>query len=283
MAASVRTEIREQAVKLVVENGLTLGEAAKRCGVGEASIARWLQRHRAGEGLAPRAYKRGKPPILNEQDGKLVLELIQQHPQATIRDLTKMVAQQTGKPVAEPTLIRCLRRLGVHKVRPKRVPRSPADPGAPRYGYSARHRDPDDRTRYPSSLTDGEWELVQDLFVHDGAGHPEVYTARVKLDAILYVLRSGCPWRMLPHEFPPWNGVYKTFRRWHAASKFETMHDRLRGMERKRVGRNVEPTGGIVDTQSVKTSEKGGPKVLTVARRSRDASAISSQTASDSC
>jgi len=109
--------------------------------------------------------------------------------------------------------------------------------------------------------------LVQEIFVHHGVGHPEVYDARLQLDAILYVLRAGCPWRLLPHDFPPWNGVYKTFRRWDAAGKFEAMHDKLRAMERTRVGRAIEPTGAIIDSQTVKTSEKGGPKVTTATRR----------------
>jgi len=80
------------------------------------------------------------------------------------------------------------------------------------------------------------------------------------LDACVYALRSGCAWRMLPKDLPPWGQVYSAFRRWTAKGLFEEMYDRLRSMWRRREGRAPEPTGGVIDAQSVKTSPQGGPK-----------------------
>ncbi|MCK6572193.1 transposase [Myxococcota bacterium] len=99
------------------------------------------------------------------------------------------------------------------------------------------------------------------------------------VDACISAVRSGCPWRMLPKDFPPWQDVYKTFRRWTAQDKFEVKHDRLRAMWRERSQRNVEPTAGVIDSASVETSAQGGEeKDTTPARRSRDGSAVSSST-----
>jgi transposase len=126
------------------------------------------------------------------------------------------------------------------------------------YGYTDAHRDEGDDKRYPSDLTDAEWALIRDLFETDGPGKPPIYARRRMVDACIYAVRSGCSWRMLPKDFPPWEDVYKTFRRWTAQDKFEVMHDRLRGMWRERSQRNVEPTAGVIDSASVKTSAQGG-------------------------
>ena len=80
------------------------------------------------------------------------------------------------------------------------------------------------------------------------------------LDACIYILRSGCSWRMLPKDFPAWPVVYKTFRRWLARGLFEAMYDELRKLWRARQHRAAEPTAAVLDAQSVKTSPQGGPK-----------------------
>lgn len=80
------------------------------------------------------------------------------------------------------------------------------------------------------------------------------------VDACVYVLRSGCSWRMLPKDFPHWPAVYKTFRRWQARGRFETMEDELRRLWRTRQHRAADPTAVVLDSQSVKTSPQGGPK-----------------------
>jgi len=80
------------------------------------------------------------------------------------------------------------------------------------------------------------------------------------VDACFYVVRTGCPWRMLPRDMPPWQTVYSQFRRWSAAGAFEQTYDVLRARWREREGRAASPTATVIDAQSVKTSPQGGPK-----------------------
>jgi transposase len=100
---------------------------------------------------------------------------------------------------------------------------------------------------------------VRELF-ESHTGRPPKYPRRQVLDACIYVLRSGCSWRMLPKDFPPWETVYRTFRRWLAQDLFEQMYDELRKLWRSRERRAADPTAAILDSQSVKTSPQGGPK-----------------------
>ena len=90
-------------------------------------------------------------------------------------------------------------------------------------------------------------------------GRPPQYNRWDLVNACCYVVRNGCSWRMLPREFPPWENVYRTFRRWAAAGKFEQMHDRLRELWRSREERAPEPTAAVLDAQSTRSSPQGGP------------------------
>jgi transposase len=159
------------------------------------------------------------------------------------------------------------------KVRPVRGNARSAVPR--RDGYKPRHRRPIQDNNYPSSLSDEEWSLIADMFEYQATGRPPVHPRRRMLEAILYVLRSACPWRMLPKDFPPWPAVYAVFRRWADNGLFERMQERLRAQVREQLGRAVSPTAAVVDSQSVKTAEKGGPSATTQARRSRVASVTS--------
>jgi len=101
------------------------------------------------------------------------------------------------------------------------------------------------------------------------------------LNAIFYQLRSGGAWRLLPHDLPPWDTVYGYFRRWKQNGLWKTLHDALREQLRVQEGREATPSAAIVDSQSVKTTQKGGQRNLkqlsgmTPERRSKDANAIS--------
>jgi putative transposase len=118
------------------------------------------------------------------------------------------------------------------------------------------------RKAYPDDLTDQEWEYISPLTknVDTNRGRKPKYGKREMLNAIFYLLRTGCSWRHLPHDFPPWKTVYTQFRAWKLDSFFEKANHVLRGELRKLLNRNELASAGIVDSQSVKTTEKGGVK-----------------------
>ena len=112
---------------------------------------------------------------------------------------------------------------------------------------------------YPSNLTDHEWDLLEPhLPAPKRRGRPRLHSPREILDAVFYVLKSGCQWRMLPREFPPWKTVFHYFRKWRMDGTWEEMNRALRRRLREKLGREPEPSAGIVDAQSVKTTGVGG-------------------------
>ena len=132
---------------------------------------------------------------------------------------------------------------------------------------------------YPSDLTDDEWAVLAPLLEHerrDGRGRPRTVERREVLNAILYVLRTGCQWRYLPEGFPNWNTVYWYFARWTDDGTWERVNGQLRRQWRVQVGRDAEPSAGIIDSQSVKTTERGAIAGSMRARRSTGASGTSS-------
>jgi putative transposase len=116
------------------------------------------------------------------------------------------------------------------------------------------------RESYPSDLTDLQWDNIEHLFpAPKGGGRPQEYEYREIVNGILYMARSGGAWRMLPHDFPPWESVYGYFRRWRLCGVWKTVHDALVVTMRTTEGREAEPSAAILDSQSVKTTEQGGP------------------------
>ena len=115
------------------------------------------------------------------------------------------------------------------------------------------------RKAYQTDLCDAEWSCLEShLPAPKANGRPRIYPLREILDAIFYVLRSGCQWRLLPHDFPPWKTVYHYFRFWRLDGTWQKMHTALRERVRVRLKRNPKPSAAIVDSQSVKTTGVGG-------------------------
>ncbi|WP_405668146.1 IS5 family transposase [Streptomyces sp. NBC_01166] len=120
-----------------------------------------------------------------------------------------------------------------------------------------------ERRRYPSDLSDARWELVEPVLTAWRAerrgrgldiGRPPNHDLRSLLDAVLYVNRTGIPWRYLPHDYPHWNTVYAYFARWQEEGVFDQLNSLLRRQVRRQEGRDDEPTACVIDSQSIKTS-----------------------------
>jgi putative transposase len=112
---------------------------------------------------------------------------------------------------------------------------------------------------YPSDLSDHEWEILAPLIAPaKPGGRPRKWSMHKILNAIFYVVRTGCQWRLLPHDFPPWSTVHHYFRLWRLDGTWERINAVLRGMIRARAGRDPQPSAGTLDTQSVKTTSVEG-------------------------
>jgi transposase len=112
--------------------------------------------------------------------------------------------------------------------------------------------------RYPSDLTDAQWALIEPMVPVKPGGRPAKYPRRRIVEAILYVNRTGCAWRSVPHDFPPWDTVYWYFKRWNADGTTDRIHDALRDAARDAAGRDPMASAGIVDAQSVKAADTVG-------------------------
>lgn len=210
----------------------------------------------------------GRKPLLNEQDCALLREHVRSHPGTPMVELVRLLEAQ-GKKASGMTISRALKAMGFTRERRRKPPSAPTSQTPPR--YRAEHRREPTRSAYPSSLTDREWEVLEPLLakIKDPRGRKPRHSPRDILNAIFYAARTGCQWRQLPKDFPVWTAVWSVFRRLRDSGNLERLYEALFAMWRELEGRSSSPSAGIIDSQTVKTTEKGGSADTTRARRSK--------------
>lgn len=139
---------------------------------------------------------------------------------------------------------------------------------------------PPPRRRYPTDLTDAQYALIR-TFIEPAGFEPALkHSRREIVNAILYLNRTGCGWEYFPSDLPPWKSVYGYYRRWSRDGTWQAIHDALRNRVRQKAGKRSQPTAAIIDSQSVKTTEKGGFVAMMRGNKSPGASGTSSLTPS---
>lgn len=132
---------------------------------------------------------------------------------------------------------------------------------------------------YPSDLSEAQWELIKSSFPKaKPGGRPRTVDLREIVNAIFYLNKTGSPWRHMPRDFPLYVTVHYYYRQWRLNGTWKKIHEKLRTQVRHEAGRKASPSAGVIDSQSVKTTEKGGCPVTTRARKSKGAKGTSSST-----
>lgn len=275
-------------VILAVAEGRTAAAAAEQLGLSAEWVRDLVQRYnaRGPDSLRDGRQRAGcgaKPLLDAAQTARLRAAL-----EGSAADggpwtgprVAEWMCAELGRPVDPRRGWEYLRRLGyrAHRVTPAKVVRTAAQASPRTSGAVERGRITQPRAAYPSDLTDAEWERLAPLVESPPSGRggrPPRWSKREILNGIYYNLRSGQAWRMMPHDLPPWKTVYHWWRVWRRAGTWQRLNQLLREDVRRQAGREPEPSAGILDSQSVKTGEKGGCGATTGARKSKGANATS--------
>jgi transposase len=196
----------------------------------------------------------------------------------TAVEIQQAFEAETKQPIADSTIYRLLARHGLRlRGAPSRSARTTEHPPAHEQTVAVRQRGewhptsanrPPSLPSYPSDLTDQEWAILEPLLpLAKPGGRPRTSDLRAVINAILYLDRTGGQWRALPHDYPPWSTVWSYFRTWRNDGTWERLHTTLREQTREKQGRQSTPSAAIIDSQSVKTSQKGGSAATTGAKK----------------
>jgi transposase len=251
--------------------GISTAEIARELGIPQRTVRRLIALKRATGTVARRSSK-GRWSRMAPETIAVLKRLRDEDPTATLQQLADRLFEQTGVRVSSPTVGTRLKELGVSYMRAsakaqrprgaaeerKRPPTRPYRPGgAGPTSYAGRRA-------YPSDLTDAQWGLIAPLVpaCKPGGRHEEI-PRRELVNAMLYLLHTGCPWRAMPHDLPHWSTVYYYFKRWRQSGLWAQVLAVLFEQTRRMAGRSALPTAASLDAQSVKTTEKGGHAGLT--------------------
>jgi transposase len=259
-------------------------QIAKHCGVSKATVHQLISAYnRRGVEAVETPGKGGRRNqyLTLEQERAFLQPYLARAAQgdvATVAEIQQAFEAQVKQPVAPSTLYRLLARHGWRLLgAPARPAQSPRGKPVHQETVLVRKRGEQHTTRsnrpaslhsYPSDLTDQEWARLAPLLPPGKpGGRPRAIDLRAVINAILYVDRTGGQWRAMPHDFPPWSTVWSYFRTWRNDGTWECIHTTLREQIRLKQGRKPTPSAAIIDSQSVKTSQKGGGADTTGARK----------------
>ena len=250
---------RRQAAQEYLDGPDTCAQVAARYGIATSTLQRWARQARIRSG---RPAQSNSKPILTQADHNWILDRAQAGEITSLKVLKRLLAEHRDRDVSLSTLHHEVKGIGLTW---KPLTPGSSKPKAPKQAdkqtrYTKAHRpQPDptqDRPAYPSDLTDDQWEILEPLLrPKTKRGRPRTYPLREMVNAVRYMAKTGCQWRYLPNDFPPWNTVAKAYYRWVDSGKWEEVNRGLRERLRIEADREPEPSAGIIDSQSVKTAE----------------------------
>ena len=234
-------------------------EVGKRHGAGEATVSRLLRlRSERGADASLKGGGENNKPAMSPADIAKLVEWVEADPEASWRTLYLRMVKERGVKVSTVTL---RRHYALSGGKPKRdlavQARRKRGPSTPTRFTDKHRRKPEPkphRMGYPTDLTDKEWAILEPVLKEAGVGSPRNHHLRDIVDAINYQTRTGCAWRYLPHDLPPWSTVHAYYAEWRHSGLLDRVHDALRTKVRVAAGRDEQPSAAIIDSQTAKSA-----------------------------